>query len=553
LKAETDSVMLASNAELLMQKIAKPLGSSLICVLWLVQVGVLVRQWLKSVPVWTWCADPCYQYLLVGGGIVRGQPAGIVEHPGTSLQWYGGTLSYLLHIMNGNGNTFAQDLVDQPEFFLKYLNLGLLVLYAATLALLTWRIWKFFGWSGALALQAVFLWELDFIIPNVSKLSPESFMLICAMVILSLLAPQLNDLSARTTWSEMLGISAALAIGVSAKILFLPACLLIAMILPLRKAAISLCMSLAIFLLISIPTYSQLDRIWLWFGGLASRSGRHGEGSETSTLANLSHMLEGLTWSLPRLSFLVALLAVLLMVVGLMRPRGFATKNPRALGGILITVFSGLLIGIKPSEARDFAWLAPFVAVLFAIVLQQVMRIVRWKFRVLLYAIPVLLVATLGVTSLRINEMKWQEGLVRTDFVLVQASEFTLDEASPTATGYGVWSEPVALSLANEWQFGEFSTEIASKYGNLVEFNVFDGNFYFVDRNKGRFLPDCSELGSLIAKHGLKLRVQDSANIRWTGSGGHFIANGAEVIATQVSRDDYLYHVSFQRCVSSNP
>lgn len=230
--------------------------------------------------------DPAYAYLFNGLLILEGYPPYHIDHPGTPLQLLFALTIFirwgLTRVFGEGALNIVDSVINNPEAYLHDMAVLLLVLNLAALVFFGRRIAEATGKIYLGMFCQLSLLSFTVMAPKAAYPAPEALLIFCSLILLSLLAPQIfappQGKSGHTTVPNKL-FGSIFALGLSVKITFAPMLILFAL-LPKghgRRAAIAT--SLLIFLLLTSPALPNIDRFFLWIGGLISNSGIHGGGT----------------------------------------------------------------------------------------------------------------------------------------------------------------------------------------------------------------------------------------------------------------------------------
>ena len=458
--------------------------------------GSRIINWL---PVWSWYADPGYQYLLNGAVIVKGGVPGHTDHPGTSTQWLIGFIEQITYWINGTESSIFADLVYSPEKYAQVISWVLLALYIAGLMFLGIRMWREFGTSVAILTQLVLLWSISLLGSGVFKLVPETLVLIAFIVLLALLMGNLRNPRKPTGTWLLLTVGIDCAVGITSKVIFLPALVLPVILFKLKDLLVSLVAFLIATILIMIPTYPRLDQMWNWYSGVLLNSGRHGGQVERSTVDNLMNAFEGITgvvrwWDLIAL-LLLGLSIALCIIPKLRRSIGAGILS---LTSIALTTVAIIAMGYKQSETRDFLLLGVSVAVGAGILLWLYRIIISRRLGFIVSGIAILAGTFLALHGLVGSTYGYPLITERSAERVASAKQMNeLADRGILAQSYDSWTESGALSFGEYWTNGEFAEAIAERFPDTYEYSIWDQRIYSWNGGKGRQALSCSEIVEL--------------------------------------------------------
>lgn len=499
----------------LMMRMRNPLGLALVMLGPISQLflfGSRIYDWL---PVWSWYADPGYQYLLNGAVIVKGGVPGHTDHPGTSLQWMVGFIEQVAFWIGGVQDNLFEDIVYRPEQYSQIVSSTLLVFYLVALGALGYRMWKSFGLASATVTQLLLLWSIALIGSGVFKLVPETIVLLAFLVLITILVPQFRSPRSELSLLTAVLVGVVCAIGLTAKVIFLPALAIPIFLIGYRRMLTVGIAFLISVVVIMIPTIPRLPQMWTWFSGVVTNSGRHGGEFEFSTSESLANAMEGLAGNVrwfPYVSIFALILIVFLLWISRSR-----NKSMRDLIGILslLTVALGIIaMGYKQTETRDFVLLAPVIGLLFGLLLFQYANLISGIGKLILQSVAVmvsLFLAAHGVVgsvySYPLLETRSKE---RIGSAAVMAE---ISQNGYLAQAYDSWTEAGALTFAEPWTNGEFAPYIAERFPLTFEFSIWDQRIYTWNGGSSRHLVTCEEINALAAEAPFSIVVPSTGNL----------------------------------------
>jgi len=487
----------------------------------LVQALVIIREFNSWKPVWAWYADPGYQYLLAGASLISGGSPGLVYHPGTSFQWLIGSVERLSFAFIGQGSFFAS-VIDDPEGYAKSVGIVVAAIFIGSLTFAAWRMLKYMGLWPSLVFQLLMLWGLPVIAGARFQLWPEALLLSCAIIVIALLVPLLLPYAALPTLRLVITLGVVSALGLTAKILFIPIIAMCVIVLPIRRAAAYLGVVLVTSLIVLLPIVDRWPSMWDWFSLIATKPGRHGGAGEWSPVRNFvdgNLALAGYyRWYVPVAMFLV----VATTVVALLQARRDSI-SVRPTVAIVLAV--ALVVGVtaKQSEPRDLVLVVPLLAMLAANLVQRGQSL----------PIPPRASLGLGLAVATVASFLALHGIVHHEnFSSVERSNIArlVDDAkaveSLTASGawglgYNVWTAQNAIMwgsndanmLGVQYSDDLLNAEIRLKYPHALHFDLWSATFQEVDDAFHLRVLKCQELQELRAIGALGIVVESQGHI----------------------------------------
>jgi hypothetical protein len=436
---------------------------------------------LQSPPFWRQLTDPIYQYMLNGVAIVTGVTPGHTDHPGTSMQWLLGVTQLITHAVSGSDSTLLTDVVARPEY---YLRIDALVLIALQLGIFLWvslRLARHVSLGGALLFQA-FVLSATSVFTFTYFPVPESLVWICSLALIGLLVPNLTEPRTARSIASLVLIGMVLAVGVTAKIIFVPLIALVVLWLRWRDTLIALAVSVVMSLALMWPVRSQFERMWEWFTATASTSARYPDeqtsGSGFSALASSPPDLLG-HYPLAVVVILLVGIGLVMAVTGRMAWHPFLLRliGPGvALGGLWVFTY-------KTWRPNDMMAMGPLLGLLAAAMFYSLFRDATgprlFRGRIL----PTLLALVIAVVSCAVLLVRVDQTVetlsARTGYDdQVDLLQTRWEKGAYIATAYGVFNEPIALYFGSRLAGTPAAFEVARQYPRWLEFSVWTSMFY---------------------------------------------------------------------------
>lgn len=483
-----------------------------------VALVVLLRQLGSLPPIWAWYLDPTYPYLLNGALIVQGGTPGHTDHPGTSFQWLLGGVEWIVHLFRGNGLSLSADVVANAEFYMNSSGGVLVGLFCVSLGYFGYRLTGAFGPVSGVVSVLLILAGLGVIGPWIMLLTPESLVVTCAVFVLALLAPVIADRAAQPRVLIPIMVGLLVAIGMTAKIVFLPMVLVLPFCLRWRPLAVAAGSVLVSASLILIPIYSEVDRMLAWFFGVASNPGRYGDEPGTKwTVGQNLWSAAGQVGQLFQGFWIIMFLCLAILTYSISRRpirKSIRTQVPAV--GLVLAIAATLALGYKSFTARDFVVLVPLVAVLAGLTLRNALTLLRSNAAGggrLLRIIPgACLVACLALALLGVDaSTQVIEGKAAGATARVGASEL-LDESPAnawTAMSYGVQTPASALMFGDAYARRNFASFIGERFPRQLEYSLWDRRLSGWDADGTRMELGCAEVNTILESGRLNVVVAD--------------------------------------------
>jgi len=227
--------------------------------------------------------DPSYAYLYNSLNIATFRLVGHFDHPGTPMQITGSVILWGTWLLStDHSNTLTEDVISNPEYYLRSLNISTAILTALILLLLSVLIWE-----KTRQFWIAFLFQLSPFISGMilyngfTRTSQESMLLMASLMIAATcLLWFLIDENKGKKNLLMFGIISGF--GLASKIIFAPL-LIIPLIIykPLADKMKFIKYAILSFFIFTIPIIPLYPRMGWWFIKLFIHSGIYGTGSVT--------------------------------------------------------------------------------------------------------------------------------------------------------------------------------------------------------------------------------------------------------------------------------
>jgi hypothetical protein len=221
--------------------------------------------------------DPNYQYLLNGLAVLKGQVPGHTDHPGTPVQELGAVAILLKWLITDQQRPLADSVLRQPESYLTAINLVLLSLVAASIALGVGSIIKRTGrvWLGLLA-PALLICSPSALEP-LADAKPEP-LLIALTVPVVILALPTERCGAAPGFIRAAILGLTVGAGIATKVVFAPLALFIMTLPTLSRRAVATICAMTSFAVLTIPIWRVLPVMFAWQIQVLSHQGQYAEG-----------------------------------------------------------------------------------------------------------------------------------------------------------------------------------------------------------------------------------------------------------------------------------
>lgn len=478
----------------------------------LLQAMLVIQRLLDWQPVWAIYPDPGYQYLFAGGSIITGGTTDLIYHPGTSFQWFIGLSQVLTHLIAGE-DSLKLDIATRPELYAQTAGLALTSIYVLALGVASWRLFKYLGLWPAVLFQLLLLWGLPLLASGRFLLWPESLLLTAAIASLALITPQLSGQQPLHPKAVAISLGIVAAVGMTAKITYLPIVILLMVILTWRIWAFFLIPLVSASLLIMIPVYSRLDSMQSWFIQITTSPGRHGQAGAWNPVGNLIDsmlMLDMVVrWFLP-----VALIIVVTSLAARLYPRRVPRQEWIPAVGLLGAIGIVLAAGLKASEVRDFIVVIPLLAALAAVTFYQLLKNLSNSLRKGVIAAIFLLGTFLAAHGI-VQESNFSLGFEPRLLEILRDAR-AIDELNDTgdwASGYNAWTLDSARVFGLIWSAGSFNSQIREINPDALHFDLFSREILHVTSANLLEPLSCYEMQEKISDRGLGIIVENQNHL----------------------------------------
>ena len=473
----------------------------------LLQAILMIPRLVDWRPVWATYPDPGYQYIFAGGSIVTGGTTDLIFHPGTSFQWLIGLSQLVTHSFVGR-DSFMLDVASRPEFYAQSVGIVLTTLYLLTLSLAAWRLFRYLGVWPAMVFQLMLLWGLPLLSAGRFLLWPESLVLISALASIALIAPQLSGRN--FTHPKLIAIALALvaAVGMTAKITYLPLVVLVVILLGWRLWAYFLLPLVSAVLLLMLPVYSRMDSMQNWFLNITTNPGRHGQSGYWNPMDNFFDSMMMLNsvvrWFIPICGIVLAA-----YLATRFYPKRVSARE--WLPGIALLVACGMVLsaGFKSSESRDFILIIPLIAALASIVLTQILGVFNGPLRTGFIAGIILLSSFLAAHGIVQETYFYRSFDSKLQEIIQDAQAIDkLNEMGAWAASYNAWTPDSSRVFGLIWSAGSFNEQVREISPEALHFDLFSREILRVNDANSLEPLTCRQMRDEISERGLGIIVE---------------------------------------------
>jgi hypothetical protein len=392
--------------------------------------------------------DPAYPYLFNGAGLMKGYNPGLIEHPGTPVQFAAGFVSVICwsiaRLCGLTALAFPASIAANPEEYLRVIMTAFLAMNCAVIWWLGSAIAKATNAVAAgIACQCGYL-LFGALFPRVFHLGAETFLFLAATGLMGALTPALfadRECSDKRAWA----VGFFIALGISSKMTFAPLILLALLLGRRRPVMIAIAASGLFTLLLLIPILGQLKGVFAWMISIASHAGTYGTGSGGFVdWAAIPERLGRIAADEPLLVVAAAALIGVIVLSG-SRDKRKAIVLAAAAGTLVLLVLKHFSIH----------YLVPAVAIAPAVIVWTISRLVRTNRP---YTAAASAAAVIGVVS------TWNMTLaLAQERALRRENEKAINEAiarydNPVVIGtYRSGYKPLAVLIGLAWSDWKFA------------------------------------------------------------------------------------------------
>jgi len=470
--------------------------------------------------------DPVYPYLYNGVVVVQRGTPGHTDHPGTSLQWLAGLVSWLVHLFRFESSDLARDVVANSTLYLQANGVVLLLAFSLSLTFLGLRTLNQLGATPTLALMSGFSACLRIWYPQVFLLSPESVVLTTTVLVLALMIPCIASTANRLSKSELVLVGLAFAVGTTSKIIMLPLAILFPFLLKPRQVLLIAVTFLATVAVILTPVYSQIGRMRGWFLGIATRPTRYGSSStDWQVLENMRSALTALGEAVSLYS--ISIIASIAIALGLLLLRGTsATQSQsrskwRSTIGLLTAIVFTYGMSYKPSVERDFVTLTVLVPLFTALTTKVALDLMSKEYQALVWKwlkSGILTIITLGFIQFPISLHAATHDIEdwKTSYAQVAEKLMANESIGWVAHAYGSPGISHASFFGNAWANELFEVELAEQFPRKLELDIWGKSIYGWDSDFRWSELNCEDLNARLDSSKVFVAIyQNQLNTYW--------------------------------------
>jgi hypothetical protein len=226
-------------------------------------------------------SDPDYAYLLNGLGLLTLHSPGHYDHPGTTVQIIAALVTlpaWLLSLPLYGMSGLVSAVLSHPEFFLRVINIVLIVADAAAAFYMGWRIRGATNLTAALAAQFSVLLSFSVMI-GLNRVTPEPLLLASSLALAGYLAPAvLQPEHFRQTRAYAWRLGALLGFALVTKITALPLLIAVFFLEDRRLRLAAAAAGVLTGLLLTLPIVIHYPHLAKWFVRLFIHTEAYGGG-----------------------------------------------------------------------------------------------------------------------------------------------------------------------------------------------------------------------------------------------------------------------------------
>jgi len=404
-------------------------------------------------------ADPEYIYYICGIEVANGQmKVSNIDHPGNTLHYFLAATFRITHWIRGNNIPFNEDILANPDLYLRVSNsvinfcLAIFLFLIGYLSLLIVpNIWY------ALIIQFT-PFATDISYSNMGRITPESIMSFFLILISVFALRILFDKNKPDAWKTVI-----LFAGIFAVTLALKLTLAFLLIIPLilisswKKKIYFVGLTLLFFLVFALPVTLQLGYFWGWIKKILLYSGQYGGGEKN--IVEISSFFPNIVnlYQLNKSFFLFTFLFFIVFVYSfLFKKKGSKVlANKMSLALSLIVLLQVIILG----KQFKTSYFIPALMLLPLIVIMTLEHLKTWLPGRYFKYVPAILVSLVIILLLRdqrhiVTELSASLENQNTEKMKAYRflKSFKENSILIMAVGsYGGPSEEYALMTSNEW------------------------------------------------------------------------------------------------------
>lgn len=306
-------------------------------------------------------SDPEYVYLLNAANLAGLKGVGYIDHPGTPVQVLGAVTIRIVHFFNFSSEiNWRTDVLQRPEYYLKAINIVLIVLNVLmllTLGMFTYFLTNNFWLSLWLQLSPFF--SITLLRFGLTRVTPEPLLFFSSslMILVLIFVWQTHSDHLTTPGENVVTIfifGIITGFGIACKVTFIPLMVIPLILFPkIKNKIVYLLAAVISFVIFTLPIIRMYPRFFDWIFNLLTHSGHYGSGpskliSTQKYIKNIKYLLVGNPFFSIILVLAVVIVIITLLIPGL-RKTLCTTIHFKLLAVVAAPQLIGLLMVSKHS------------------------------------------------------------------------------------------------------------------------------------------------------------------------------------------------------------
>ena len=470
-------------------------GPIAICISSLLYISKLPNNW-----AYYW--DPTYAYLFNGLAVLVGHPPNLIQHPGISMEYYLAACVFLVTIFKGRLD-FIDSVIRDPEGYLHVIAFANSLVFLFSLLYLSSVIYRKFGISSVTVLHLSFLGCVNLYLPYILLAMPEFLVLVLAILCFAITVDKSGLGKSELLSNKLLFIlGTCLALGVTAKVIFLPVILFVVISIGAGNRLRLMFFLLVSVLVLLIRVVDRIHEMFNWFLGASKSPQRYDAdpGFNVSSLfQNYANSVQVIHNELNFLFYFFLFSAFALLLLIFLKKPLLCTK--RFFYGVFLALCMTLATGYKAGLGRDFVLLSIILPLLVSVLVVYLRQVKYGK----LLELGIFLLLSFGI----FHNIEVAKFAMSNNVLIANAAQKDINSVNGLVGEswligqYGVLSDSAAVQFGNDWAGSLFGRNISKVYQNRIEYNVWDFNFYYNSPNGVLTILNCGELTTLTSKEEL--------------------------------------------------
>jgi hypothetical protein len=473
-------------------------------------------------------SDPEYVYLLNAVNLAGLKGVGHIDHPGTPVQVLGAVTIKVVHFFNFSSDIdWRTDVLQRPEYYLKAINIVMLVLNVLmllTLGMFTYFLTNHFWLS--LWLQFSPFFSITLLQFGLIRVTPEPMLFFSSSLMIAVLvfvwqahSDNLTTPGENVVMIFIFGIITGL--GIACKVTFIPLVLIPLILFPkIKNKIVYLFAAVISFVIFTLPIIRMYPRFFDWIFNLLTHSGRYGSGpskiiSTQKYINNIKHLLAGN----PFFS-IILVLALVIVLTTLLIPRlrktYCSTIHFKLLAAVAAAQLTGLLMVSKHSAHHYLLPVLNLSGMAFFLIFLYFKHLIgqyNVNPKILTASTAIFLVFLfvlanpVGQLNKTISRLK---NLTKRSLAIYQEVKDNYKNYAKIFY-YGSSSPAYALKFGNDLSRSYHSEPLEKLYKNVYFYDIWTKRFAGFDYN--RTIP----FETIREKHGDKIVFQGPGRIKFPG------------------------------------